>query len=103
MARVTSRTSSRVTAASWSDGGMDAGLASRLTNWTVRQAIPLIAQAQAIAELEVGAAPIRVSPKRWGFLRHGRGNAEEEGNQGHGSHHPSMDRNAGRVEPPKKR
>lgn len=70
--------------------------------WTVWQSIPLVTQAQVIAELEVGAAPIRVSPKRWGFLRNARGNAEEEGGKDYGSHHYSMNRNVERVEPPKK-
>jgi hypothetical protein len=42
---------------------------------TVWSSIPLVAQAEGIAELEVYASPIRIAPHGRGFLRHGRSEA----------------------------
>ena len=65
---------------------------------TVRQAIPLIAEAESIAQLEVEASPVRIPPYGGGVLCSGRGNAEEDGNQGHGSHRHSMTQGLGPVQ-----
>ena len=65
---------------------------------TVRQAIPLVTQAESIAKLEVEASSIRIAPYGGGILCSCRSNAEEDGNQGHGSHRHSMAQGSGPVQ-----
>jgi hypothetical protein len=69
----------------------------------VWEAITLITKAEGVAELEVGAAPIRVAPKGRGVLSKGRREAEEAGDKDHDGHRSSMNRSAGPVEPPQRR
>jgi hypothetical protein len=80
---------------SW--GGLSSGVRA------VWEAIALIAEAEGVAELEVGAAPIRIPPHGRGVLGDGRREAEEAGDKDHDAHRSSMNRSAGGVEPPQKR
>ncbi len=70
---------------------------------TVRQAIALIAQAESVSELEIGASALRIPPHRRSVLGNGRGGDKDADDEERGSHQHSMTPSAGPVEPPQRR